>query len=189
LFVFVSPASADHGSHSNALWAQHEKLRLHYEKAYTMAIEEARLAGEVVLGVKAVLRRRERKALQRSAAAAAAATAAAMVDVDEGDGAASASEPDDDDEPLVQRPPATTGGGGGSGARQTVLSKHDKLNIWYHDAASVLPVGSEVAALIDEHSIPQLWVQCVVKGYRPGAVSLFLAGAATNACGGGAVAV
>lgn len=52
----------------------------------------------------------------------------------------------------------------------TRLSPTDRLNIWVHDADHVLAIGSEVAALIDEHSIPPLWIQCEVKSYRAGAV-------------------
>jgi hypothetical protein len=48
---------------------------------------------------------------------------------------------------------------------------HDPLYIWHHDSTRTLPIGSEVAALVDGHSQPPLWIQCVIKAYRPGSVS------------------
>lgn len=53
----------------------------------------------------------------------------------------------------------------------TAMHTSDKLFIWNHDAERTLAIGSEVAALVDAHSEPPLWIQCVITGYRPGPVS------------------
>ena len=41
------------------------------------------------------------------------------------------------------------------------------LDIWHHDLNSLLPVGLEVAALIDKDSEPQLWILAGIAAFRP----------------------
>jgi len=141
---------------SNSVWSQQEKLRSLYEKAHTLASEEWRLTQDILHNVRSTLRQRRRD----------------NGGADMADAPAAADEDDDDDEPLLSAPAAAAASkaaAASSGGRVPVLNKNDRLNIWHHDAHSVLPNGSAIAALIDEHSIPPLWIQSSVKGYRGGA--------------------
>jgi len=41
------------------------------------------------------------------------------------------------------------------------------LDIWHHDLNNILPVGLEVAALVDKDSEPQLWILAGIAAFRP----------------------
>ena len=54
-----------------------------------------------------------------------------------------------------------------SAVSSSLPSSVSSLDIWHHDLSSVLPVGLEVAALIDKDSEPQLWILAGIAAFRP----------------------
>jgi hypothetical protein len=160
------------GTSSDVSWSQQEKLRILFEKAHAVAAEEFRLANELLHHARMNLKRRDRRNGAAATAAAASQRNNTIAEDDMSDG-----EDDDEDEPLAvtvsknntsTNATAPSASSTGAGGRVPVLNRNDKLNIWYHDAHSVLPVGAPVAALVDEHSIPPLWIQCSIRSYRSG---------------------
>jgi len=159
-------ASSSSSSASINSLLQHQERLLHlYQRAFLAATDEFKHVNDSLEKMRHFLRRRERKAKSaRAATTAANATSPAVH-------AASA---------TVATPPvaaipaehhhAAPSTGGEEGEVTVVtggLSKHDKLNIWNHEGR-VLQPGLEVAALVDDHSIPPLWILAVVQNYRPG---------------------
>ena len=138
-------AKLDHPSdesNESALQQQTDKLRDEYQRVYYNASDELRHLSDALSAIKTILKRRDRRA------------SGSMMDID------SSSAAHDHDGYSNHHAVAMDDCG----------PPVDRLDIWYHDASNLLPIGSEVAALVDQHSIPPLWIQSTIVGYRLGEV-------------------